>query len=211
MFHNDEACGTLLEIRQIQATYSPKRSTKPKTFLLLPKVPRFTKFGNNLTRTTFKKEAVNTKSHSYNSQASPRGQKPLKMNPRREENIVSYKKIYLSEMQSKAIGGVPSAPPGTPSSDQLKKIEYVPSLMDIKSQRAIKLKLEKIVHKLRKEEQHTKENSIKQDQKKLKESLIELKQRQRLEIYALNRVMTELENENFKKFMDKKEAVSLGV
>lgn len=121
MFHNKEVCGTLLEIRQLQATYSPRRNSKPKTFLLLPKVPRLTKFENNATRTTIKKEPEDVKTDSNNSQVtSPRKQISLKMIPRREENIDSCKKIYLSEMQSKAIGGVPSAPPGTPSSGMTK-------------------------------------------------------------------------------------------
>lgn len=114
MFHKNEACGKLLEIRQLQATYSPKRR-----FLLLPNVPRLTKLENNSTRTTIKKEPENTKCDIYNRDTSPRKQKSLNMNLRREENTVSCKKIYLSEMQSKAIGGVPSAPPGTPSSGTL--------------------------------------------------------------------------------------------
>lgn len=42
-------------------------------------------------------------------------------------------------------------------------------------------------------------------------AILQLKQRQRAEIYALNKVMTELENANFRKFMEENAAETLPV
>ncbi|CAH3036774.1 unnamed protein product [Pocillopora meandrina] len=109
------------------------------------------------------------------------------------------------------ITGVPCAPPCTPSADELKKVEYIPSLSDVKSQRVVKTRLITIGNKLRAEEQKKKEKAAKEEQKRAYGAILQLKQRQRAEIYALNKVMTELENENFRKFMEEHSADTLPV
>nr|XP_033810326.1 small vasohibin-binding protein [Geotrypetes seraphini] len=52
----------------------------------------------------------------------------------------------------------------------------------------------------RKEKPKTKEQPSRQEKAKQKSAQQELKQRQRAEIYALNRVMTELEQQQFEAF-----------
>lgn len=66
-------------------------------------------------------------------------------------------------------------------------------------------------NKLRAEEQKKKEKAAKEEQKRAYGAILQLKQRQRAEIYALNKVMTELENENFRKFMEEHSADTLPV
>ncbi|KAK3536764.1 hypothetical protein QTP86_023007 [Hemibagrus guttatus] len=52
----------------------------------------------------------------------------------------------------------------------------------------------------RKDKTKQKETSVKGDRAKQKSAQQELKQRQRAEIYALNKVMTELEQQQFEAF-----------
>ncbi|XP_043918792.1 small vasohibin-binding protein [Protopterus annectens] len=57
----------------------------------------------------------------------------------------------------------------------------------------------------RKDKQKSKETANRADKVKQKSAQHEMKQRQRAEIYALNKVMTELEQEQFKTFCQKME------
>jgi len=75
----------------------------------------------------------------------------------------------------------------------------------------VKSRLVNIGNKMRAEEQRKKEKAIKEEQKRAYGAILQLKQRQRAEIYALNKVMTELENENFRKFMEENSAETLPV
>ncbi|CAG2243702.1 uncharacterized protein LOC143057717 isoform X2 [Mytilus galloprovincialis] len=87
---------------------------------------------------------------------------------------------------------------------QMRKVEYIPSLTDIRSQRAVKVKLQVLEKEAQKrmEKQQIERDKIEKQNKKLMEK--DLKQQQRLQIYALNKVMTELENSRFKEFCAKK-------
>lgn len=90
------------------------------------------------------------------------------------------------------------------SYNQLRKVEYIPSLNDIRSQRAVRVKLqvlEKEAQKKFEKEKEEKEKIEKQNRKMLEK---DLKHQQRLEIYALNKVMTDLELSRFKEFCAKK-------
>ncbi|XP_064611874.1 uncharacterized protein LOC135475859 [Liolophura sinensis] len=111
--------------------------------------------------------------------------------------------VYLSEKHSGSLKDkesgteYPCAPPATPTPDQLQKYRYIPSMNDVKSQRAVKNKLQALekAEQKRQEKQHGKK--AKAEQQVLKENEKVLKHRQRQEIYALNAVMTELEYNRF--------------
>ncbi|XP_050413241.1 uncharacterized protein LOC126827762 [Patella vulgata] len=113
-------------------------------------------------------------------------------------------KIYQSQSQSGTVEvcgvDLPCAPPATPTPEQLKYHQYIPSLNDVMAQRAIKLRLEKIERKELKKMDKRKEEEIKQEKLQQKDKLIEKRRKQRLEIYALNKIMTELENKKFQEF-----------
>jgi hypothetical protein len=125
VFYNNKPCGALLEIRRLQTTYTPKRNnTKPRTFLLLPKVPIskiITKSENKSPRPTVQQESENIKPKNCDQIFNSPRKKSLDINFKDKNNIVC-KKIYLSEMRSRVVCGVPSAPPGTPSPG--KKIDF---------------------------------------------------------------------------------------
>ncbi|KAL5013382.1 hypothetical protein ScPMuIL_007652 [Solemya velum] len=113
-------------------------------------------------------------------------------------------KIYLSEKQSGVIRDcgmeVPCAPPATPTPEQMEKYEYVPSMNDIKAQRAVKMKLQVLEKEAQRRMEKLKEQRAKLNKQHQKEQDKQLKTRQRQEIYALNKVMTELENSRFLEF-----------
>ncbi|KAH9504421.1 hypothetical protein Btru_063565 [Bulinus truncatus] len=123
-----------------------------------------------------------------------------------KEEGVKTTKIFLSEKQSGLISDcgmkVPCAPPTTPTPDQLKKTEYVPSLQDIKAQRLVRQRLQVIEEKEIQKEKKKKETQDIGCQKSLKEIRQDLKKMQRREIYALNKVMTDLEYQNFCQYME---------
>jgi len=115
-------------------------------------------------------------------------------------------KVYLSQAQAKLLYemgmSMPSAPPATPRPEQLRNHEYIPCLYDIMAQRSLKAQLEVMEQReLRKKEKVLEEKlKLEKQESKAKEKL--LRQHQRKEIYALNKVMTEMENNNFHNFIN---------
>ncbi|XP_002731167.1 uncharacterized protein LOC100372709 [Saccoglossus kowalevskii] len=113
-------------------------------------------------------------------------------------------RVYLSQKQSgviKECGNVyPCAPPATPTVEQQQKYEYVPCMSDIRSQRAVKSRLTDMQMVEKKKKEKRKEEAKRAEIQKQRDNIAEQRQRQRLEIYALNKVMTQFENDNFRKF-----------
>ncbi|XP_062620466.1 uncharacterized protein LOC134282051 isoform X1 [Saccostrea cucullata] len=122
--------------------------------------------------------------------------------------IARITKIYLSEKQSGVVRDcgmeVPCAPPATPLPDPSKKVEYIPSMNDIRAQRAVKVKLQVLEKEAQKRSAKRRDDQAKQEKQQQKEREKDLKVKQRIEIYALNKIMTELENKRFKEFCEKK-------
>ncbi|XP_065842703.1 uncharacterized protein [Oscarella lobularis] len=115
-------------------------------------------------------------------------------------------KIYQSERQSEMMIGIPAAPPATPTPDHLLRFEYVSCLSDIRSQRLVKARLNRLEQRAAEVEQRKEEAlrlSLKRHELKSKAAQ---KMQQRAEIYALNRVMTELEQANFDEYSSSKNA-----
>ena len=104
------------------------------------------------------------------------------------------KKVYYSERQSVNVDEVPGVPPCTPN----EMISCgIASLSDIKSQRRIQQKLLGIQNKQRKKEKEILESAkakeIQQNIAKKKE----LMETQRRQIYAINKILADIENEKF--------------
>lgn len=206
-------CTKYLSVQKLHAAYAPKKGNKSNpnekntgNRILLPKVSNTNLLNIKSSSSTpspgkQQQELENTSSFSSLSSL-------WKLWNSEDERV---KKIFLSEAHSRMISGIPCAPPCTPSADELKKVEYIPSLSDVKSQRLVKTRLITIGNKMRAEEQKRKEKAAKEEQKRAYGATLQLKQRQRAEIYALNKVMTELENENFRKFMEEHSAETLPV
>ncbi|KAL3861928.1 hypothetical protein ACJMK2_007939 [Sinanodonta woodiana] len=114
------------------------------------------------------------------------------------------RKVFLSEKQSGSIKEsgleIPCAPPVTPMPDMLKKYEYIPSMNDIRAQRAVKLKLQTMENHTRQRSEKKKEEYAKVEKQQQKDKERSIKAQQRMEIYALNKEMTELENRRFQEF-----------
>ncbi|XP_076451551.1 uncharacterized protein LOC143287446 [Babylonia areolata] len=117
-------------------------------------------------------------------------------------------KVYLSQKQSSSVKDcgvlVPCAPPATPTPEHLKMYDYVPSLSDIKSQRHMRHRLEGMSKSEQKKLEKKREEQLRQEKQSYKERLAEQKKRQRQEIYALNKVMTDLEYQNFEQMVKTK-------
>ncbi|XP_022341117.2 uncharacterized protein LOC111135390 isoform X2 [Crassostrea virginica] len=117
-------------------------------------------------------------------------------------------KIYLSEKQSGVVRDcgmdIPCAPPATPLPDPSKKVEYIPSMNDIRSQRAVKVKLQVLEKEAHRKSAKRRDDQAKQEKHQQKEREKDLKVKQRMEIYALNKIMTDLENKRFREFCEKK-------
>ncbi|XP_005094013.1 uncharacterized protein LOC101856722 [Aplysia californica] len=122
-----------------------------------------------------------------------------------DEDSVRLTKVYLSEKQSGHISDsgttYPCAPPATPTAEQMKKYEYVPSLHDIRAQRSFRNRLQLMETRAAKKEKKKQDENLRLEQLSMRERKIEMKRRQRLEIYALNKIMTDLEHERFHQFM----------
>ncbi|KAK2556379.1 Cell division control protein 42-like protein [Acropora cervicornis] len=207
-----------LKIQKLQTAYAPKKSDNKNISCPLPRVQN-----NNFINKGFGVSGKSTcgkeeKEMSHLSVSLNASSAQKLFNP----EDAKVKKIYLSETQSGKISGIPCAPPSTPTVDEIKKVEFIPSLKDVKSQRAVKARLTNLGehiegkrsvvyqgNKVRAEEQRKKEKALKEEQKRTYGAILQLKQRQRAEIYALNKVMTELENENFRKFMEENLAETL--
>ncbi|XP_052226898.1 uncharacterized protein LOC127841824 isoform X2 [Dreissena polymorpha] len=84
--------------------------------------------------------------------------------------------------------------------DVLRRHEYVPSMSDIRSQRAVKSRLQALEKDATKKREKQKESNVKNEKQLQKDREKQLKIRQRREIYALNKIMTELENKRFMEF-----------
>lgn len=196
-----------LKIQKLQTAYVPKKSDNKNISCPLPRVQN-----NNFINKGF---GVSGKSTCGNEEKEM-SHLSVSLNASSAQKLFipedgKVKKIYLSETQSGKISGIPCAPPSTPTVDEIKKVEFIPSLKDVKSQRAVKARLTNLGNKVRAEEQRKKEKALKEEQKRTYGAILQLKQRQRAEIYALNKVMTELENENFRKFMEENLAETLPV
>lgn len=114
-------------------------------------------------------------------------------------------RIFLSEKQSSSMrdnGGklFPCPPPCSPTPEMLKNVEYVPSLSDLRSQRAIKNRLSTLEKDAKERRQRRLEEAKKQEKQLQRDHVAMKKHRQRQEMYALNKVMTELELKNFEAF-----------
>ncbi|XP_072174817.1 uncharacterized protein [Diadema setosum] len=120
------------------------------------------------------------------------------------DNLI--KKVFLSEKQSGTLRDcgrlVPCAPPTSPTQEQLEQYEYVPSLTDLRSQRSLKEKLTVMDSEEKKKRQKQREERARQEKQMMRSNICALRQRQRLEIYALNKVMTQLEHSQFEKFCE---------
>ncbi|XP_065061067.1 uncharacterized protein LOC135688236 isoform X2 [Rhopilema esculentum] len=122
--------------------------------------------------------------------------------------VTRLTKVYLSEKRSGTLMGVPAVPPATPCSGFYEEIEWVPSMSDMKSKRLVTSKLAGLVSKQAKrenEERITREQKQLQEEKQRnKEMLLKIKQRQRAEIYALNKILTEVENATYEKYKEER-------
>ncbi|KAK3106668.1 hypothetical protein FSP39_024853 [Pinctada imbricata] len=131
-----------------------------------------------------------------------------KMHNNHSEEITRITKIFLSDKHSGMVKDcgmeIPMAPPATPTPEQLRKVEYVPSMNDIRSQRAVKVKLQVLEREAQKKSARRREEVARMEKQNMKEREKEIRLQQRQEIYALNKVMTELENGRFKEFCVKK-------
>lgn len=205
----DTSPNKYLSVQKLRAAYAPKKQEikNNKATVLLPRVSNTSLTNDNTRSCTSSPRKQEQEQESIST--APYLSSPRKLLNSHDDNRV--KKVYLSETHSGMITGIPCAPPSTPTVDELKKVEYIPSLTDVKSQRAVKSRLIDLGNKLRAEEQKKKEKAMKEQQRRAYGEILQLKQRQRAEIYALNKVMTELENENFRKFMEEKSAETLPV
>ncbi|CAH3107471.1 unnamed protein product [Porites lobata] len=205
----DTSPNKYLSVQKLRAAYAPKKQEikNNKATVLLPWVSNTSLTNDNTRSCTCSPRKQEQEQESISTALYLSS--PCKLLNSHDDNRV--KKVYLSETHSGMITGIPCAPPSTPTVDELKKVEYIPSLTDVKSQRAVKSRLINLGNKLRAQEQKKKEKAMKEEQRRAYGEILQLKQRQRAEIYALNKVMTELENENFRKFMEEKSAETLPV
>lgn len=178
----------------------------PKEAVVLPLVTN-SSLVKSITQTEIVRRTNNYFSPSTQKLPMHMGGSAIK-NQNQSDSANKVTKIYLSDKHSGTVKDcgieIPCAPPATPTAEQLRKVEYIPSLTDIRSQRAVKVKLQVLEKEAQKrmEKQQIERDKIEKQNKKLMEK--DLKQQQRLQIYALNKVMTELENSRFKEFCAKK-------
>ncbi|XP_022100000.1 uncharacterized protein LOC110984285 [Acanthaster planci] len=143
----------------------------------------------------------------YASRVSPRipGPGGLGNGSREQDNLSRVTRVYLSDKQSgnlRECGSIlPCAPPCTPTPQMMQKYQYIPSMMDLRSQRAVRDRLSGMEQKAKKKQQQQREEARKVEQQLQRDQVSAWKQRQRLEIYALNKIMTEFEENNFQQFM----------
>lgn len=130
--------------------------------------------------------------------------------PRRRKSLnksedIKTVKVFQSDQQSGVISDlgltIPCAPPATPTAEQLRRFEYVPSLQDVRAQRAFRQRLQAMESKASQKEMKKQENLMAVEKLSIKEKRQQLKRSQRLQIYALNKIMTELEYQRFQTFM----------
>ncbi|GFR65741.1 hypothetical protein ElyMa_003666700 [Elysia marginata] len=92
-------------------------------------------------------------------------------------------KVFQSDQQSGVISdlglAIPCAPPATPTAEQLRKYEYVPSLQDVRAQRAFRHRLQAMEFKASQKEMRKQENLMAVEKVSLKEKRQQLKKSQR--------------------------------
>ncbi|XP_071840436.1 uncharacterized protein [Apostichopus japonicus] len=120
---------------------------------------------------------------------------------------IKLRKIFQSEKQSGYITQcgrmLPCAPPTSPTPLVLDRYEIVPSLADLTSQQSIKQRLAAL-EKENKKKRQVQDQEKKQKEKNVIQTQFEIQRaRTRQEIYALNKIMTKLEKEHFKRFHEK--------
>jgi len=114
-------------------------------------------------------------------------------------------KIYHSNKQTCDVrleGGVslPGAPPATPRDSYAKYVDYVPAMSDIRSQRQLRNTLASLEQKQKAKAERLLMAAKDADAERRKEAALRLKTTQRREIYILNEIMEEMENQNFRQF-----------
>lgn len=116
------------------------------------------------------------------------------------------KNVYYSERQSVMVDDIPGVPPCTPNE---RLVNAIASLSDVKSQRCIQQKLQGIKCKQKKKEKEIIEAA---KAKELHRKLVkrkELMDTQRRQIYAVNRILADIEYENFLKFKNETQGVPI--
>ncbi|XP_071944382.1 uncharacterized protein [Antedon mediterranea] len=201
-----------LKIQNNQVVISSYNALSKNSVLQIEAVPKQTKTrrelsedGASISRTSSTTKSISSSETSLCSDVFQRASTIYTKAPVLEGDE-KVRRVYLSDKQSGVIKDcgmmLPCAPPCTPTIEQLKKVEYVLSMNDIRSQRTVKERLSQIESKARRKELAKKEEAKRTEKQYLKEKELQKKQRQRLEIYALNKIMTELEENNFKKFCE---------
>ncbi|XP_078697218.1 uncharacterized protein LOC144925169 [Branchiostoma floridae x Branchiostoma belcheri] len=121
-------------------------------------------------------------------------------------------RIFLSEKQSGMMKDcgvfLPCAPPATPSKEQMERYEFVPSMTDVRAKREVQARLQLMDKAAKQRKAKQMEIAKRQEKRKEKDGVAGHKARQRLEIYALNKIMSEFEWSNFQAF---KRSVNGGV
>lgn len=114
-------------------------------------------------------------------------------------------RVPLSQKQpqlTKKAGPVmPSSLTTTSAAEHPNQFDYVPSLIDIKTQRHINQRLESVRRLDQKKAEHRRDEEKKQERVTFKEKMANQKKRQRQEIYALNKVMTDMEYKQFQELV----------
>lgn len=127
-----------LYIQKLRAAYAPKKNDNKNHTVLLPRVDNNTSVRDNAVNEQYSPRKQDQQLENVSIIVSPSMSSPCKLLNSDDDKV---KKVYLSETHSGMIAGIPCAPPSTPSIDELKKVEYIPSLTDVKSQRAVKTRL----------------------------------------------------------------------
>ncbi|XP_035697067.1 uncharacterized protein LOC118430340 [Branchiostoma floridae] len=113
-------------------------------------------------------------------------------------------RIFLSEKQSGMMKDcgvfLPCAPPATPSKEQMERYEFVPSMTDVRAKREVQARLQLMDKAAKQKKAKQMEIAKRQEKRKEKDGVAGHKARQRLEIYALNKIMSEYEWSNFQAF-----------
>ncbi|KAK2192820.1 hypothetical protein NP493_22g05053 [Ridgeia piscesae] len=117
-------------------------------------------------------------------------------------------KVFWSEAQTlnqNQLGMTfPGAPPCTPTPEVARHYEYVASMTDIRAQRALRAHLDAIDVIQKRKAERDKEMKRKREKTYQKTLQIETKKKQRSQIYALNKLMTEMEHKLFTEFCKQK-------
>ncbi|PAA51688.1 hypothetical protein BOX15_Mlig017488g3, partial [Macrostomum lignano] len=118
--------------------------------------------------------------------------------------------VYYSLRQTESLVdcgvNVPGAPPATPLPIENPGLKYVLSMQDTKSKRELSLRLTEIRDKRKDNAKRSDLKSQLEEREREQARLAKLRVEQRNRIYALNKLMTELELTDFKTFRASKEA-----